>query len=58
MMNKNAKRLMAALIIIGLGLTIYGTQTDAVGAIFFGIAIAIIGGLVGKMQREDDKAGH
>lgn len=57
-MNKNAKRLMVALIVVGLGLALYGMQTDAVAAVAFGLAIAIIGGLVGRMQREDDTARH
>lgn len=57
-MNSNAKRLMVALQIGGIGLAIYGWQADNFAGVAFGLAIAIIGGIVGRMQREDDTAGH
>ncbi len=57
-MNRNAKRLMVVLIVVGLGLALYGMQAGSVAAAVFGLAIALIGGSVGRMQREDDTAGH
>lgn len=57
-MGKNAKVLMIGMQVVGVVMAIIGLQVDSTPAIFFGIAIAVIGGLVGKMQREDDTAGH
>ncbi len=57
-MKASAKRLMVAFIVVGLGLALYGMQTDAIAAVVFGLAIAMIGGAVGRIQREDDTAGH
>ncbi len=49
---------MVVLIVVGLGLALYGMQAGSVAAAVFGLVIAMIGGSVGRMQREDDQAGH
>lgn len=57
-MRRNAKFLMIGMVLIGLGLAVYGAQSGNFTPVVFGLAIATTGGLVGKMQREDDAAGH